>query len=405
MATIVLADDDADLRAVYATCPDGPATSSWRPRDGREAVDLAGRSGRTCCCWTSGCRGLNGLEVLDALRNDPAATRMRVADALGAGRRRHPARSVRRRGRRVPGQGDRPGRTSSPGSRRSSPSRPRALADARMIPCRRDESRPRRRRPGPPDDRRLPGQPRLPLRPAQLRAGRRCPRADGRPPARPDAPAPAPPGRPAGRAADRPRRRDQGQGLDRRDDRRGARRRRASGPACSARRTCTGWRSGSGSTAGRDARTNWSSWSRPSGRPSRRSTPGDRPGRRSRRRPSSRSPPRWACSTSPAEGAGAVVLEVGMGGRLDSTNVVRPVVVGHHLDLVRPHAAARPRPSARSPARRPASSSAAGRPSAASAADEARAAIRAGRRPVAGAAPRDRTRLPPRPIPARRSPP
>ena len=37
-------------------------------------------------------------------------------------------------------------------------------------------------------------------------------------------------------------------------------------------------------------------------------------------------------------GVGAVVLEVGMGGRLDSTNVVHPCAFGHHEHLFRPHA-------------------------------------------------------------------
>ena len=47
---------------------------------------------------------------------------------------------------------------------------------------------------------------------------------------------------------------------------------------------------------------------------------------RSGDRLSSRSPRRWGFCTSPAGNVGAVVLEVGMGGRLDSTNVVHPAL-------------------------------------------------------------------------------
>ena len=127
-------------------------------------------------------------------------------------------------------------------------------------------------------------------------------------------------------AADRPRRRDQGEGLDRRDDRRGAVRPRASGPACSARRTCTGSRSGSASTAAS-------------------ATPDELVALIDAVRPAvaaldaeptphaaHRGPTFFEITTAMGllhfarRGAGAVVLEVGLGGRLDSTNVVRPVV-------------------------------------------------------------------------------
>ena len=97
------------------------------------------------------------------------------------------------------------------------------------------------------------------------------------------------------------------------------------GRACSARRTCTGSRSGSASTAAPRPREELVALT-DAVRPRSPRLDHDTTRTGTAGRPSSRSPRRWACSTSPGQQVDVVVLEVGMGGRLDSTNVVRPVV-------------------------------------------------------------------------------
>ena len=87
--------------------------------------------------------------------------------------------------------------------------------------------------------------------------------------------------------------------------------------------------------------------------------PNDRAGRLS-----SRSRPRWVLIYFARRGVGAVVLEVGMGGRLDSTNVVHPALRSSRAfrSTILVNLAIRWRRSRR---KRPEFSSAAGRPSAA----------------------------------------
>ena len=61
-----------------------------------------------------------------------------------------------------------------------------------------------------------------------------------------------------------------------------------------------------------------------------------------RRSPSSRSPPPRPSSPSPRRRRTATLLEVGLGGRLDATNVIdRPRADGHHAGLDRPPAVSR----------------------------------------------------------------
>ena len=72
---------------------------------------------------------------------------------------------------------------------------------------------------------------------------------------------------------------------------------------------------------------------------------------------------RSSCSAAPASRSRCV--EVGLGGRLDATNVVQPGRDRDHVDRPRPPAATSARRSTRSPSRRPASSSQACRSSSA----------------------------------------
>ena len=81
-----------------------------------------------------------------------------------------------------------------------------------------------------------------------------------------------------------------------------------------------------------------------------------------RRSPSSRSPPRRRSELFADHPADFTLLEVGLGGRFDATNVVAaPLATVDHVDLDRPREVPRRHARPRSPARRPASSSAAGR--------------------------------------------
>lgn len=85
MATILLADDNADLRAVYAPLLRAKGYEVVEAADGRQAIDAARQLRPDLLLLDVWMPGLNGFEVLDALRHDPAATRMRVAilSALG----------------------------------------------------------------------------------------------------------------------------------------------------------------------------------------------------------------------------------------------------------------------------------------------------------------------------------
>jgi DNA-binding response OmpR family regulator len=78
MASIVLADDDEDLRAVYAPCLRSAGHTVWEASGGFEALALV-RHHRPVLLildvWMPKC---NGFEVLEALRHDPASTGLRV---------------------------------------------------------------------------------------------------------------------------------------------------------------------------------------------------------------------------------------------------------------------------------------------------------------------------------------
>jgi DNA-binding response OmpR family regulator len=75
---IVLADDEADLRAIYAEVLRRAGYSIFEASDGREAVALVLERKPTLLLLDVWMPGLNGLEVLDRLRHEPAATAMKV---------------------------------------------------------------------------------------------------------------------------------------------------------------------------------------------------------------------------------------------------------------------------------------------------------------------------------------
>lgn len=87
MAIIVLADDDGDLRAVYAQALQSAGHEVIEAADGRAALDCVRQRRPTLLLLDIWMPVLNGFEVLEALRHDPAAGRMRVVvlSCLGDG--------------------------------------------------------------------------------------------------------------------------------------------------------------------------------------------------------------------------------------------------------------------------------------------------------------------------------
>jgi DNA-binding response OmpR family regulator len=77
-ATIVLADDEPDLRSIYAACLRNEGFEVWEAADGREALDLVEAHHPCLMLLDVWMPELNGLEVVEHLRNDPLACRMRV---------------------------------------------------------------------------------------------------------------------------------------------------------------------------------------------------------------------------------------------------------------------------------------------------------------------------------------
>jgi CheY-like chemotaxis protein len=78
VATIVLADDDVDLRAVYGPCLRSAGHEVWEAADGREAVTCVRQLQPDLLLLDIWMPHFNGFEVLDMLRHDPAATRLKV---------------------------------------------------------------------------------------------------------------------------------------------------------------------------------------------------------------------------------------------------------------------------------------------------------------------------------------
>jgi len=78
MTTIVLADDDESLRAVYAPCLRCAGYDVWEAADGREAVELVREHRPELLLLDLWMPMLNGIEVLEELRNDEVASRLKV---------------------------------------------------------------------------------------------------------------------------------------------------------------------------------------------------------------------------------------------------------------------------------------------------------------------------------------
>ncbi len=78
MARIVLADDDDDLRAVYRTVLRAAGHEVWEAVDGRAAIDLVRARRPDLLLLDIWMPALNGFEVLDALRHDPAGVRLKI---------------------------------------------------------------------------------------------------------------------------------------------------------------------------------------------------------------------------------------------------------------------------------------------------------------------------------------
>ncbi len=77
-ATIVLADDEADLRTIYATCLRQAGFEVWEAADGREALAMVAAHRPALLILDVWMPVLNGLEVLDLLRHDPLSGTMKV---------------------------------------------------------------------------------------------------------------------------------------------------------------------------------------------------------------------------------------------------------------------------------------------------------------------------------------
>ena len=76
--TIVLADDEADLRAIYAEVLRRDGYDVREAIDGPSALALVAESVPDLLLLDVWMPGLNGFEVLDQLRTDPAVSGMKV---------------------------------------------------------------------------------------------------------------------------------------------------------------------------------------------------------------------------------------------------------------------------------------------------------------------------------------
>jgi len=77
-ALIVLADDEPDLRAIYAEVLRRDGHEVWEAADGREAVDLVAEHRPDLLLLDVWMPEVNGFEVLDQLRQDPMSNTLKV---------------------------------------------------------------------------------------------------------------------------------------------------------------------------------------------------------------------------------------------------------------------------------------------------------------------------------------
>jgi len=75
---IVLADDENDLRSVFAEVLRRDGHQVHEAADGREAITLVGRHRPDLLVLDVWMPVVNGFEVLDRLRHDPSATTLKV---------------------------------------------------------------------------------------------------------------------------------------------------------------------------------------------------------------------------------------------------------------------------------------------------------------------------------------
>jgi DNA-binding response OmpR family regulator len=78
MATILLADDDEAIRAVYRTCLQSAGHQVLEASDGRQALDTFRQHRPELMILDVWMPELNGFEVLDALRHDSSSTRLKI---------------------------------------------------------------------------------------------------------------------------------------------------------------------------------------------------------------------------------------------------------------------------------------------------------------------------------------
>lgn len=77
-ATIVVADDDGDLRAVYAASLRRAGHMVWQAADGAQALELVRAHSPDLLLLDLWMPVLNGLEVLERLARGPAASGLKI---------------------------------------------------------------------------------------------------------------------------------------------------------------------------------------------------------------------------------------------------------------------------------------------------------------------------------------
>jgi two-component system alkaline phosphatase synthesis response regulator PhoP len=77
-ATIVLAEDESDLRAVYAECLRRSGYTVWEAADGAEAAAMVHAHNPDLLLLDLWMPILNGLEVLEQIRGDRGAVGLKV---------------------------------------------------------------------------------------------------------------------------------------------------------------------------------------------------------------------------------------------------------------------------------------------------------------------------------------
>jgi CheY-like chemotaxis protein len=78
VGSIVLAEDERDVRSLYAACLRGAGHVVWEAVDGQEALALVLRHQPALLLLDVWMPGLNGFEVLDHLRADAGGTGVKV---------------------------------------------------------------------------------------------------------------------------------------------------------------------------------------------------------------------------------------------------------------------------------------------------------------------------------------